>query len=81
MHGSTPRKTWHGRYALETEGGEQAALLRDVFGPLLFHPVFFDIESLDRIARSGDNDYRRYLLAECLQAYSDLDPAEWQRLR
>jgi hypothetical protein len=38
-------------------------------------------EGLDRIARSRENDWRRFLLAETLQAYSDLDPAEWQRLQ
>ncbi len=43
--------------------------------------VELQAESLDRIARSGDNEYRRYLLAECLQKYSDLDPAEWERLQ
>ena len=33
-----------------------------------------------RIARSGENDYRRYLLAECLEAYADLDDAQKERL-
>ncbi len=42
--------------------------------------VELQAEGLDRIARSRENDFRRYLLAETLQAYSDLDPAEWQRL-
>ncbi len=35
-------------------------------------------EGLDRIARGGQNDWRRYLLAETLQAYSELDRAEWE---
>ena len=43
--------------------------------------VEIQAEGLDRIARSGQNDYRRFLLAETLQAYSELDPAEWQRLQ
>jgi hypothetical protein len=38
-------------------------------------------EGLKRIARSGENDYRRFLLAECLEAYADLDPAQKQRLQ
>jgi hypothetical protein len=37
-------------------------------------------ESLKRIARSGENDYRRYLLAECLEAYAELDEAQKERL-
>jgi hypothetical protein len=37
-------------------------------------------EGLKRIARSGENDYRRYLLAECLEAYADLDEAQKERL-
>jgi hypothetical protein len=36
---------------------------------------------LKRIARSGENDYRRFLLAECLEAYADLDPAQKERLQ
>jgi hypothetical protein len=38
-------------------------------------------EALKRIARSGENDFRRYLLAECLEAYADLDEAQRQRLQ
>src|SRR5947208_815691 len=38
-------------------------------------------EGLQRIARSGENDFRRYLLAECLEAYADLDEAQRQRLQ
>ncbi len=36
-------------------------------------------ESLKRIALSGENDWRRHLLTECLEAYANLD--EVQRLR
>jgi hypothetical protein len=39
------------------------------------------VEGLKRIARSGENDYRRYLLAECLEAYAELSEAEKERLR
>ncbi len=38
-------------------------------------------EGLKRIAVSGENDYRRFLLAECLEAYADLDEAQEERLR
>jgi hypothetical protein len=38
-------------------------------------------EALQRIARSGENDYRRSLLAECLEAYADLDEAQRLRLQ
>jgi hypothetical protein len=37
-------------------------------------------EGLKRIARSGENDWRRFLLAECLEAYADLDAAQKERL-
>ena len=37
-------------------------------------------EGLKRIAGSGQNDYRRFLLAECLEAYAELDEPERQRL-
>jgi hypothetical protein len=37
-------------------------------------------EGLKRIALSSENDYRRFLLAECLEAYADLDEAQRQRL-
>jgi hypothetical protein len=38
-------------------------------------------EGLRRIARSGENDFRRFLLAECLEAYADLDEAQKERLQ
>ncbi len=38
-------------------------------------------EALRRIARSGENDYRRYLLAECLEAYAELDEGQKGRLQ
>jgi hypothetical protein len=38
-------------------------------------------EGLKRIGRSGENDYRCYLLTECLEAYADLDEAQKQRLQ
>jgi hypothetical protein len=38
-------------------------------------------EALQRIARSGENDWRRFLLAECVEAYSELDEAQRQRLQ
>lgn len=38
-------------------------------------------EALKRIARCGDNDWRRFLLAECVEAYGDLDEAQRQRLQ
>jgi Domain of unknown function (DUF4351) len=38
-------------------------------------------EGLKRIARSGENDYRRFLLAECLEAYSELDEVQKERLQ
>jgi hypothetical protein len=34
--------SWHVRYALETQGGEHASLLRELFGPLPFGPVPLD---------------------------------------
>ena len=36
---------------------------------------------LKRIAGSGENDYRRFLLAECLEAYAELDEAQRERLQ
>jgi hypothetical protein len=39
------------------------------------------VEGLKRIARSRENDFRRYLLAECLEAYADLDDAQKERLQ
>jgi hypothetical protein len=36
-------------------------------------------EGLKRIVGSGENDKRRYLLRECLEAYSELDPAQRQQ--
>jgi hypothetical protein len=38
-------------------------------------------EGLKRIAGSGENDFRRFLLAECLEAYAELDESEKQRLQ
>jgi hypothetical protein len=38
-------------------------------------------EGLKRIAGSGENDFRRFLLAECLEAYADLDEAQKERLQ
>jgi hypothetical protein len=38
-------------------------------------------EALKRIALSGENDWRRFLLAECVDAYGQLDEAERQRLQ
>jgi hypothetical protein len=38
-------------------------------------------EALKRIAQSGENDWRRFLLAECLEAYGNLDEAQRQRLQ
>jgi hypothetical protein len=38
-------------------------------------------EGLKRIAGSGENDYRRFLLAERLEAYSELDDAQKERLQ
>jgi flagellar biosynthesis/type III secretory pathway protein FliH len=37
-------------------------------------------EGLKRIARSGENDFRRFLLAECLEAYAELDEAQKDRV-
>jgi hypothetical protein len=39
------------------------------------------VEALNRIARSGENDWRRYLLAECVEAYSELDEAQRRQLQ
>jgi hypothetical protein len=36
---------------------------------------------LKRIAGSGENDYRRFLLAESLEAYAELDEAQKVRLQ
>ncbi len=38
-------------------------------------------EGLKRIARSGENDWRRFLLAECLEAYADLDEVQKEQLQ
>jgi hypothetical protein len=38
-------------------------------------------EGLKRIARSSENDWRRFLLAECLESYADLDEAQPQRFQ
>ena len=39
------------------------------------------VEGLKRIADSGENDYRRFLLAECLEAYSELDEGQKERVQ
>jgi hypothetical protein len=39
------------------------------------------LEGLKRIAVSGENDYRRFLLAECLEAYAELDEDQKERVR
>ena len=38
-------------------------------------------EALQRIARSGENDWRRMLLTECVETYADLDENQWQRFQ
>jgi hypothetical protein len=38
-------------------------------------------EALKRIAHSGENDWRRFLLAECVEAYGNLDEDQRQRLQ
>jgi hypothetical protein len=38
-------------------------------------------EGLKGIAGSGENDYRRFLLAECLEAYAELDESQKERLQ
>jgi hypothetical protein len=38
-------------------------------------------EGLKRIARSGENDFRRFLLAECLEAYAELNESQKQQLQ
>jgi hypothetical protein len=38
-------------------------------------------KGLKRIARSGENDFRRFLLAECLEAYAELDEAQKDRVQ
>jgi flagellar biosynthesis/type III secretory pathway protein FliH len=38
-------------------------------------------EGLKRIASSGENDYRRFLLVECLEAYAELDDGQNERLQ
>jgi hypothetical protein len=38
-------------------------------------------EGLKCIVRSGENDRRRDLLQECLEAYSELDPAQPRQFR
>ncbi len=37
-------------------------------------------EALRRLAEARENDYRRYLLLDCLEAYSTLDEAQTQEL-
>ena len=36
---------------------------------------------MKRIAGSGENDYQRFLLAECLEAYAELDESEKERVQ
>jgi hypothetical protein len=38
-------------------------------------------EGLKRIATSKENDYRRFLLVECLEAYANLDDVQTERLQ
>src|SRR5207237_6892751 len=38
-------------------------------------------EGVKRIGRSGENDFRRFLLAECLEAYAELDATQKGRLQ
>jgi hypothetical protein len=38
-------------------------------------------KGLKRIAGSGENDYRRFLLAECLEAYAEVDELQKERLQ
>jgi len=38
-------------------------------------------EGLKRIAQSGENDLRRFLLAECLEAYAELDESQKGQLQ
>ena len=39
------------------------------------------VEGLKWIAGSGENDYRRFLLAECLEAYAELDEDQKDRVQ
>jgi len=39
------------------------------------------LEALKRIAQSSDNDWRRFLLAECVEAYADFDDKQRQLLQ
>ena len=39
------------------------------------------VDGLKRIAGSGENDYRQFLLAECLEAYAELDESQNERLQ
>jgi hypothetical protein len=36
-------------------------------------------EALQRVAESRENDYRKYLVAECIEAYLGLDEAGWEQ--
>ena len=38
------------------------------------------LQALKRIALAPENDWRRFLLAECLEAYAGLDETERQRI-
>src|SRR5579863_944347 len=42
---------------------------------------FSFVQSLKRIAKSGENDIRRFLLAECLEAYINLDEQQRQQFQ
>jgi hypothetical protein len=39
------------------------------------------VEGLKRIADSRENDYHRFLLAECLEAYTELDDSQKEQVR
>jgi hypothetical protein len=60
-------------------------LLGVALGALMRQPADrraeFYAEGLKRIAISGENDYRRFLLAECLEAYAELDEAQKERVQ
>jgi hypothetical protein len=81
-----PRPGFIGLPALDGEAYATGAnLLGVALSALMRLPaerrVELHAEGLQRIARSGENDYRRFLLAECLEAYADLDEAQKERLQ